>query len=77
MIPNRSGDFSPLFSAWFGTPVLLFVTRQCRVPIPCHIIGESVGAVRIQLTPGWEIDVPKELILAVEEAEAIPVTSLN
>ena len=77
MIPNGTGCFSPLFSAWFGTPVLLFVIRQCRVPIPCQIIDESVGAVRIRLTPGWEIDVPKELILAVEEAEAIPVTSLN
>jgi hypothetical protein len=77
MIRNGTGGFSPLFSAWFGTPVLLFVIRQCPVPIPCYIISESVGAVRIRLTPGWEIDVPKELILAVEEVAAVPVTSLN
>jgi hypothetical protein len=77
MLPNRTGKFSPIFSDWFGTPVLLFVIRQCRVPIPCQIIDESVGAVRIRLTPGWEIDVPKELILAVEEAAAVLVTSLN
>src|ERR1700682_1431191 len=68
MIPNRTGDFSPIFSAWSGTPILLFVIRQCRVPIPCYIIGESVAAVRIRLMPGWEIDVRKEFILAVEEA---------
>ena len=61
-------DFSPAYSAWFGKSVLLFVIRQCRVPIPCNIIGESVAAVHIQLMPGWEIDVRKEFILAVEEA---------
>ena len=64
-------DFAPIYSAWFGTPVLLFVIRECRVPIPCNIVGESVAAVRIRLQPGWEIDVPKEFILAVEEAPTI------
>jgi hypothetical protein len=61
-------DSLPIYSAWFGMHVLLFVIRKCRVPIPCNIIAESVVAVRIQLQPGWEIDVPKELILAIEEA---------
>ena len=64
-------DFSPVYSAWFGTPVLLFVIRECHVPIPCNIVGESIVAVRIRLQPGWEIDVPKEFILAVEEAAAV------
>jgi hypothetical protein len=67
---NGTGGFSPIFSAWFGTPVLLFVTRQCRVPIPCYIMGESIAAVRIRLTLGWEIDVPKESIIALEEVAA-------
>ena len=60
----------PIYSIWFGIPVLLFVIRQCRVPIPCNIIGESIVAVRVQIEPGWEIDIRKELILAVEEATA-------
>lgn len=77
MIPNRPGNVSPIFSAWFGTPILLFVIRQCRVPIPCHIVGESVSAVRIQLTPGWEINVTKELIIAIEEAPAIVGACVN
>jgi hypothetical protein len=63
-------DFSPIYSAWFDIPVLLFVLRQCHVPIPCSIVGESAAAVLIQLQPGWEIEVPKEFILAVEEATA-------
>jgi hypothetical protein len=69
--------FSPVYSAWFGIPVLLFVIRQCRVPIPCNIIGETVATVRIELQPGWEIDVPKDFILAVEEATASTETCLN
>jgi hypothetical protein len=76
---NSAGirDFSPIYSGWFGIPVLLFVIRQCRVPIPCNIIAESVAALRIALQPGWEIDVPKELILAVEIAPGIRETCMN
>jgi len=68
MNPERKKDFSPVYSDWFRVPVLLFVLRECHVPIPCNIIGESIAAVRILIQPGWEIDVPKEFILAVEEA---------
>jgi len=77
MIPNRPGNVPPIFSAWFGTPILLFLFRQCRVPIPCHIVGESVAAVRIQLTPGWKINVRKELIIAIEEVPAIDDICVN
>jgi hypothetical protein len=56
------------YAAWFGKSVILLVAiRQCRVPMPCCIIGESVAAVRVRLKPGWEMDLRKELILAVEE----------
>jgi hypothetical protein len=63
-------DWSPIYCAWFGIPVLLFVIGESRVPIPCNIVGESVSAVRIRLRPGWEIDVPKQFILAIEEVTA-------
>jgi hypothetical protein len=69
--------YPSIYSAWFGIPVLIYVIRECRVPIPCNIIGESVGAVRISLQPGWECDVPKELILAVEEATVAEEICLN
>jgi hypothetical protein len=70
MYPEGIPYRSPIYSAWFGIPVLIFVIRECRVPIPCNIIAESVSAVRIQLQPGWEIDVPKQFILSIEEATA-------
>jgi hypothetical protein len=68
MIAEGTNDFSPLYSAWFGKPVvMLVVIRQCHVPMRCRIVGESAADVRVRIQPGWEMDVRKELILAVEE----------
>jgi predicted DNA-binding protein (UPF0278 family) len=43
------------------------VIRQCQVPVPCKIVSETVREVRVRLQPGLEIDVRKEVILAIEE----------
>ena len=60
--------FSPVYSNWFGKPVVMLVAiRQYHVPMPCHIVSESAAGVRIRVQPGWEVDVRKNLILAVEE----------
>ena len=68
MMTEGEKDFSPIYSTWLGRPVVLLIQiRQGRVPIPCSIVGESVADVRILLHAGWEMDVRKELILAIEE----------
>jgi hypothetical protein len=68
MIAEGTTDCSSVYSAWVGKPVvLLVVIRQCHVPMPCRIVGESAAEVRVRIRPGWEMDVRKELILAVEE----------
>ena len=69
MEAEKITDAPPLYSAWFGKPVVLVVViRQCHLPLPCSIIGESNTCVRIRILPlGWEMDVQKKLILAVEE----------
>ena len=68
MIANGTEGFSPVYSSWLGKPVvMLVVIRQCHVPMPCRIVGESAADVRVWIHPGWEMDVRKELILAVEE----------
>jgi hypothetical protein len=78
MIVEKSKHVSPIFASWFGKPVvLLVVIRQCHVPLPCSIIGKSTGEVRVRVQPGLEIDVRKELILAVEEGSIAPDTGLN
>jgi hypothetical protein len=68
MIAERTRNFSPVNSFWFGKPVvMLFVIRQCHIPMPCQIVGESAADVRVRIQPGWEMNVGKDLILAVEE----------
>jgi hypothetical protein len=68
MISAGAKEFSPVYTAWFGKPVvLLVVIRQCHVPMPCRIVGESAIDLRVRIQPGWEMEIRKELILAVEE----------
>ena len=68
MIADKTKDFSPVYSSWFGKPVvMLVVIRQCNLPMPCRIVGESDADVRVRIKPGWEMDIRKDLILAVEE----------
>jgi len=68
VIANGTEGFSPVYSSWLGKPVvMLVVIRQCHVPMPCHIVGESAADVRVRIHPGWEMDIRKDLILAVEE----------
>jgi hypothetical protein len=78
MITERTKKISPVYSAWFGKSVVLVVAiRQCRVPLPCSIVGESAADVRVRFKPGWEMDLRKELILAVEEYAAAPDSRIN
>ena len=68
MIAQGTKGISSVYSSWFGKPVvILVVIRQCHVPMPCRIVAESAGDVRVRLQPGWEMVIRKDLILAVEE----------
>jgi hypothetical protein len=78
MISEGTKVFSPIYSAWFGKPVvLLVVIRRCHVPMPCSIVAESITDVRVRIKPGWEMDVRKDLILAVEEDNVGTHTQVN
>jgi hypothetical protein len=78
MITEGTKQISPVYSRWIGKPVVLLVlVRQCHVPMSCNIVGESTADVRVRIQPGWEMDVPKKLILAVEEDAAAIDTRLN
>ena len=78
MIAERTNVFSPVYSAWFGKPVvILVIIRHCHVPMPCRIVGESAADVRVRIQPGWEMDIRKDLILAVEEVVTSMKDQLN
>lgn len=78
MISEGTKDFSPVYSAWFGKPVvLLVVIRKCHVPMPCSIVAESAAEVRVRIRRGWEMNIRKELILAVEEDAVAKENGVN
>ena len=55
----------------FGKPVvILVVIRQCHIPMPRQVAGESAADVRGSLRPRWEMDIRKALILIVREVVA-------
>jgi hypothetical protein len=76
MITDETNNLSPGYSTpgyseWFGKSVVVLIAfRQCQVPMPCSIVAESMSDVRVRVTPGWELNLPKQLILAVEEDAA-------
>ena len=78
MISEKAMNASLIYSAWFGKPVVLVVAlRKCHVPVPCSIIGETTGDLHIRVHDGWEMDVQKVLILAVEEDAIAVDASVN
>jgi hypothetical protein len=78
MAADTTRDISSAYTAWLRKPVaLLVVIRQCRVPVPCSIVGESAAALRVRFQPGWEMDLRKELIPAVEEDAAVLESRVN
>jgi hypothetical protein len=78
MIAEGTKYLSPVYSSWFGKlVVMLVVIRQCHFPMPCRIIGESAADVRVRIQPGWEMDIRKDLILAVEEFVVAAENRLN
>jgi hypothetical protein len=56
------------YAEWNGQAVVLQVlTADLRVPLRGVIVGESRDALRLRIGDGWDIDIFKNMILAVEE----------
>lgn len=78
MITTMTDKFSPDYSVWYDKlVVMLVVLRQCYVPMPCRILSESRSDVRVRIWAGLEMNVRKELILAVEEESVAPEIRVN
>ncbi len=78
MMTEGNMDFSSIYSIWFGKSVVLLVAiRQIPIPVPCSIVGESAADLRVRIKPGWEMNLRKELILAVEEYAVASESQMN
>ena len=56
------------YTVWIGRGVVLqLAAAGLRASVPGSIVGESENAIRFRIGQDWDIDIPKSMILAVEE----------
>jgi hypothetical protein len=56
------------FSSWIGQPVVLqVVLGNLKVPLRGKLLKDGGETVRMRIGEGWDVDIYKTMILAVEE----------
>ncbi len=56
------------YATWLGQNVVLQVEAgDMRVPLRGTIVGESPDALRFRIGEGWDVDIYKAMVLAIEE----------
>ncbi len=56
------------FKAWVGHPVVLQVALgDIKVPLRGKLLKEGGETVRMRIGDGWDVDIYKAMIVAVEE----------
>jgi hypothetical protein len=62
------------YSFWVGQAVILQVAAEdIRVPLRGVIVGESESSVRFRVGEGWDSEIFKHMILAVEQDSRVSV----
>lgn len=56
------------FAPWIGHPVVLQVALgDIRVPLRGKLLKEGGDTLRMRIGEGWDVDIYKTMVLAVEE----------
>ena len=56
------------FASWVGRPVVLRVALgDCRVDVRGTLLKDNIETLKMRVAGGFDIDVYKEMVLAVEE----------
>jgi hypothetical protein len=56
------------FKMWVGQPVILQVALgDIKVPLRGKLLKDGTDTVRMRIGEGWDVDIYKAMILAVEE----------
>jgi len=56
------------FKAWIGQPVVLQVALgDIKVPLRGKLLKDGSDTVRMRIGEGWDVDIYKTMILAVEQ----------
>jgi hypothetical protein len=56
------------YKTWIGQPVVLQVALgDIKVPLRGRLLNDGGDTVRMRIGEGWDVDIYKAMILAVEE----------
>jgi hypothetical protein len=57
-----------VFATWIGRPVILQVALgDIKVPLRGKLLKEGGDTLRMRIGDGWDVDIYKTMVLAVEE----------
>lgn len=64
------------FKAWVGQPVVLqLALGDIKVPLRGKLLKDGNDTVRMRIGEGWDVDIYKAMILAVEQDGLIQMAS--
>lgn len=64
------------FESWMGQPVILqIMAGDAPVPLRGTILSETPDTLCFQISEGWDVEVYKSMILAVEEDNPISISA--
>ena len=64
------------FKAWVGHLVVLQVALgDIKVPLRGKLLKDGIDTVRMRIGDGWDVDIYKTMILAVEEDGMVALAS--
>ena len=56
------------FKSWIGQPVVLQVALgDIKVPLRGKLLKEGGDTLRVRIGDGWDVDIYKTMVMAVEE----------
>jgi hypothetical protein len=62
------------YTAWIGQPVVLQVALgDIKVPLRGKLLKDGGETVRMRIGEGWDVDIYKAMILAVEQDVMAPL----
>jgi hypothetical protein len=65
------------YAAWIGQPVVLqLALGDIKVPLRGKLLKDGGETVRMRIGDGWDVDIYKAMILAVEEDSMVLMPAL-
>ncbi len=65
------------YATWIGQPVVLqLALGNIKVPLRGKLLKDGGETVRMRIGEGWDVDIYKVMILAVEEDSMVVMPSL-